>query len=153
MSRAEWPATVPSEPLDSSFAFAVQDEISRIAMDRGPPRVRNRFTSTKRQLKFELILAADEFAIFKGFYSSTLEQGTRDFVIPVWDGNQFINMRAQFTEPYQASDFGIDMVRVGLSLWVFEFEPVAWDASVRFAGRGSMSIAGRVPQQRIAVNF
>jgi hypothetical protein len=120
-----WPDTLvvmPTQPESDGYAIASLNELLRSEMDRGPARMRRMFTKALHRLDFDLLMSPAQFMIFKGFYASTLRQGTRQFSMEIWDGSKYRTARLRFVQPYAVRDYAVDMSRVTFSVIAYNLE-------------------------------
>lgn len=146
--------TLPAFPLSAilrrtDWQMSPIPEVAATDFDQGPARRRRRFTSLRYQMSGRLVLTADEFGVFKGFYFGTLQHGALKFTMTIWDGEActLATVRFDRDQPYIASQFAPGRVQVSLKLEVFDLpvfdagtmsflagytsdEAISWDAAL-----------------------
>lgn len=73
-----WPTTLPQEAF-VGLTEQRQDARLRTQMDKGPPKMRRRFTAAVRRVTVPLVLSGAEKQAFDTFYITTLQEGSLPF--------------------------------------------------------------------------
>ena len=79
MAIAEWPATLPEEPLVRGYEETRPDMAVRTQADKGPPKVRRNTSKALRPMSVSFLLTATQAAALETFVSDTLGEGTYRF--------------------------------------------------------------------------
>ena len=111
-----WPATLNHLIERGSFRYKPSEPQLRSGFERGPARMRRRFTRQIATVDGTLVMDSEEFLLFRSFWQNELDFGVQWFTMPVWDGNSYVTETVRAKEPFDASDHEGIMTAVGLSL-------------------------------------
>lgn len=76
---ATWPASLPEYVLENGFSETMPEQAIESQTDGGPAKIRRRFTTNFRPLKFTIRVEPELVETFETFYFETLEGGTLPF--------------------------------------------------------------------------
>lgn len=114
---------------DGSWNFLASDGRSRVGsqMDNGRTRLRRRFSSNMANVSFSILLSVGEADVFKYFYDNVLDDGTKWFVMPVFDGSAYRTHLVRFvigsSPQFSGAGFGSVLVAVQLEIYkLFEID-------------------------------
>lgn len=119
MTMPAWPELLNELAERGSWSFKTKPQAARTDFDRGPARVRRRFTTQVSETSFTMNLSSVEFEVFKAFVEDDLLGGTKWFTMPVFMGGGYAFGAVRFKnseEPFTASDGGFDRVKVAMEL-------------------------------------
>jgi hypothetical protein len=116
----QWPPNL-NYLLDRGSFSLEEREPSRTDFDDGPQLVRVRFNNPPLLYNGTLTLTNDEFLVFRSFYFNSLNQGSRWFNFPVWEGLSYNPKKARFAEKYQVKDEGWNQYTVTIKLDVRDY--------------------------------
>jgi hypothetical protein len=111
----QWPTNL-NYTLDRGSFSIEEKEPARTDFDDGPQLVRVRFNNPLLTYSGTLTMTNDEFMVFRSFYFGTLNQGSRWFELPVWEGNSYTVRKARFAEKYSVKDEGWNQYTVTIKL-------------------------------------
>jgi hypothetical protein len=106
-----WPASLPQQPLIDGYQESTPNTLVRTQMDKGPDKVRRRFTAGTRTFAVQFLLDETQTATLETFIEDDLEGGALQF---------------DHTHP-----------RTGASV-SFRIVPVSQDALVTYANTGGV---------------
>ena len=120
---------IPYLHEDGSVALGLTDGKSRSAtdMDSGPQRMRRRFSSVQAPISFKVLMTDSEFEEFKTFYKTTLEDGTKWFLMPIFSGSSYLPHVVRFNPGFipQFVSSGFKKALVSFDLTVRELYTVS----------------------------
>lgn len=116
MTTPSWPALLNHYAEKGSFKSSITDETLRSSFDKGPSRVRRRFTTSMMQLEFTISMSDYDLEVFKSFYFYQLSGGINWFILPMWTGTEYVKHKARFIEPYSQSDSAHGLTSVSFKL-------------------------------------
>lgn len=96
MPLAAWPSSVHHQPERGSWTMDLNSGNVQSDMDGGNTLTRRRFWNTPTRQTISWLFQGAEFAVFMGFWSSTLDRGTRSFRLNVWDGSAYQLLTCKF---------------------------------------------------------
>lgn len=111
-----WPSGLNSYAEREGFSFSPGEPQLRTDFETGPARVRQRFTRSVPTVEYIMVMDELEFQLFKGFHYHETNQGASWFTMPVWTGAQYETREVRFREVYTANVFGLNWMRVSLTL-------------------------------------
>lgn len=79
MSYSSWPASIPQEPLSTTWKESVANQKLVSQMDAGPPKQRRRFTAGIVPVSFQMAMTGTELETFKDWYNDDLAAGSLRF--------------------------------------------------------------------------
>jgi len=74
-----WPAGLPDKPLQDGYSERLPSVLIRTNMDKGPAKVRRRFTANVRPITCKLILTRAQLSTFEYFYHVDCADGSLRF--------------------------------------------------------------------------
>jgi hypothetical protein len=116
-----WPPALNYVLDRGSFSIDPHSDIARTEFDDGPQLVRVRFSNPTTVYNGTITLTNNEFILFRGFYMNTLNQGSKWFEMPVWDGASYASHKARFSKKYEIRDEAWDQYTLSVSLEVREY--------------------------------
>ncbi len=120
MATPAWPESLNALANRGSWTVKAKPSNARTDMERGPARVRRRFTKSMSETTFSIAMDGLEFEVFRAFVQDDLMDGSRWFTMPVFIGSDYMPAtRVRFKnseEPYSASDTGFNSVQVAMEL-------------------------------------
>ena len=96
-----WPPSLNYILDRGSFSIDPHSDLARTEFDDGPQLVRVRFSNPTTVYNGTITLTNSEFMLFRGFYMNALNQGSKWFTIPVWEGNSYTSLKARFAKKYE----------------------------------------------------
>ena len=111
-----WPPTVNYYIERGSFKLSPSDDNLRTDFDKGPARVRRRFTVAIPKFEFNITMEEYDLQVFKSFYLNNLYNGVNWFIMPLWDGSSYTDHVCRFTEPYSLVDFSYGQTTVSFKI-------------------------------------
>ena len=121
MTIPAWPNLLNYRIDRGSFKVTPSEDNLMSNFDKGPARVRRRFTKAIPRFEFSITMDTEDVQIFKTFYFYTLQNGVNWFTMPVWDGSSYVTHTVRFSEPYGISDFSHALSIVSFKLEAREF--------------------------------
>lgn len=121
MALETWPNSIDYLINENTFSIVPNDSVTRTEFDDGPVMVRMRFSNPTTVYNGVLTLTNNEFTVFRGFYQSTLNQGTAWFTMPIWIGTEYAVQKCRFKKLYDVTDQGFDQNNVTISLEVRDY--------------------------------
>lgn len=104
---ANWPATLPQSPLLEGFDDTPQNSVLRSEFD-GYTKQRNRYTAVLNNVTERYYMTQAQFTTFVNFYTSTLSNGSEEFIKP--DPVLGVDKAYRFVEPYSMERVGLDWI-------------------------------------------
>lgn len=98
MATITWPLTLPQSFLIDGFVDQGPDNILRSQMETGPHKTRRRYTAAITAIAGDMIMTVAEYAIFKDFFRSSIQDGALAFNMPddVDGGTMEVKFRNKF---------------------------------------------------------
>lgn len=116
-----WPVRLNYVLDRGSFSIDPHSDLARSDYEDGPQLVRVRFSNPTTIYNGTITLTNEEFIILRGFYTNFLNQGSKWFEIPIWEGQNYSLHKARFMEPYQIKDTGWDQYTLTIKLEVRKY--------------------------------
>lgn len=79
---ADWPLSLPQNPLQDGFSEDLPRLTVATEMDAGPAKIRRRFTAGVTKYQFEFVMTLAQLNTFKTFYETTTQGGSVKFGFP-----------------------------------------------------------------------
>ena len=130
MATPVWPATLPHECEASAFTRRPYRGMVATEMEGGNVRLRRRPGDRVETVGWARRFTPTQHAIWAGFLKDTIADGTRQFVMPIWSGEDYQNRLVQIVDGGGGVSEAVTArglyTRVGFSLLVFppEMTPV-----------------------------
>lgn len=119
MTIPAWPTGLNDRPLVEGWSWEPYLDPDQTDMERGNKRLRARPGDDIVRTKFNIMFSAADYATFKNFVLSTLNNGTSRFTMRVWDGTQMVDdAEVQFASKYQPTAM-VPQTQVSMDLWVY----------------------------------
>lgn len=90
MAIPAWPA-IPYRPRHDGFAMQPVSAVRTSEMEAGNKRQRRIGTIPRYKQTIALRFTQAEFATFRGFHETDLDQGASPFTMNVWNGSAFVS--------------------------------------------------------------
>ena len=76
---ANWPSTLPQEPIKEGYTETAPNTLIRTNMDAGPAKIRRRYTAGVRTFNMDLFLTTAQVEILDIFYMTTTKGGSEQW--------------------------------------------------------------------------
>lgn len=113
-----WPVTLPDKFQQSGFSEGVADGLIEHQTDQGPTITRRRTASAMRPMAGTMIITADQLAIFRTFFDTTILGGSLPFNFPdqIQAGTLLVKFQKQGLPRW--SVLSSDLYQISLSFMV-----------------------------------
>lgn len=114
----KWPDSLNFILDRGSYSIEPHSDIARTEFDDGPKLARVRFSNPTTIYNGTITLTNNEYIAFRSFYMVILNQGSKWFEIPIWDGLSYTTHTAKFSEMFTVKDEGFDQYTLTIKLEV-----------------------------------
>lgn len=112
MAYILWPSALHFEPERETLQIDLNSGNLEQDMDQGASMSRRRFVNSPQRQTFNWFFTAEEYTIFAGFWTTTLNKGTRSFKVNIWDGSGYRELVAKFVGDVKPVAAGVSDMRV-----------------------------------------
>lgn len=106
MSSINWPSAINYYVERNNYSIDPHDDNARTDFDKGPARVRQRFTTSRALVTLRWQFTAAEMAFFEAFYKYGLREGTRWFNMPMYTADNYVMREVRFVNKYTPANDG-----------------------------------------------